>query len=74
MRKKDFLEKKDYYDKLQPESIKFNFDRSCNLKCPSCRLDFINYDGDNYGVYLTDRNVIVISVEEFSETGEVSLG
>lgn len=46
MRKKDFLEKKDYYDKLQPESIKFNFDRSCNLKCPSCRLDFINYDGD----------------------------
>ena len=27
------------------ETVNFCFDRSCNLKCPSCRLDFINYLG-----------------------------
>ena len=27
------------------KSVKFNFDQSCNLKCPSCRLQFINYEG-----------------------------
>ncbi len=28
-----------------PNTINFCFDRSCNFKCPSCRLDFINYLG-----------------------------
>lgn len=28
-----------------PRSLKFNFDQSCNLKCPSCRTNFINYEG-----------------------------
>lgn len=28
-----------------PASINFTFDWSCNLKCPSCRLDFIMADG-----------------------------
>ena len=37
---------KDQYQDKFPEQLKFNFDRSCNLKCPSCRIDFINYDGD----------------------------
>ena len=28
-----------------PRSVKFNFDQSCNLRCPSCRTNFINYEG-----------------------------
>lgn len=32
-------------------TINFCFDRSCNLQCPSCRIDFINYiDKDREGV------------------------
>jgi MoaA/NifB/PqqE/SkfB family radical SAM enzyme len=27
-----------------PEHVLFGFDRSCNLKCPSCRLDFVPND------------------------------
>jgi len=26
---------------LKPSTIQFSFDRTCNLKCPSCRLDII---------------------------------
>jgi hypothetical protein len=28
-----------------PESVSFSHDRSCNLACPSCRLDFFNSRG-----------------------------
>jgi sulfatase maturation enzyme AslB (radical SAM superfamily) len=31
----------EYEVKATPGSINFTFDRSCNLKCPSCRLDTI---------------------------------
>lgn len=43
--KKEFLENREKYDTGTPTSIKMNFDQSCNLKCPSCRRQFINYDG-----------------------------
>lgn len=32
-------------NKIQPNNIQFSFDRSCNLKCPSCRIDIITADG-----------------------------
>jgi hypothetical protein len=30
-----------YSGNLAPSTIQFSFDRTCNLKCPSCRLDII---------------------------------
>jgi sulfatase maturation enzyme AslB (radical SAM superfamily) len=30
---------------LLPEVVQFSFDRTCNLKCPSCRIDFITSSG-----------------------------
>lgn len=45
--KKEFLDNIEKYSQKTPESIKLNFDRSCNLKCPSCRLDFIAYKGED---------------------------
>lgn len=30
---------------LLPEVVQFSFDRTCNLKCPSCRVDFITSSG-----------------------------
>lgn len=30
-----------------PETIIFSHDRSCNLKCPSCRTDYIQSDGED---------------------------
>lgn len=32
-------------NKLYPEVVQFSFDRTCNLKCPSCRVDFITSSG-----------------------------
>lgn len=46
MKKEEFLEKiDDFAIDPFPKSVKFNFDQSCNLKCPSCRLEKINYQG-----------------------------
>ena len=32
---------------ISPKDINFNFDESCNFKCPSCRTDYINYKGND---------------------------
>jgi hypothetical protein len=46
MPKEEFLKKiDDFAVDLFPKSVKFNFDQSCNLMCPSCRLQKINYEG-----------------------------
>jgi organic radical activating enzyme len=46
MPKEKFLEQiDDFAVDLFPKSVKFNFDQSCNLQCPSCRLHKINYEG-----------------------------
>jgi sulfatase maturation enzyme AslB (radical SAM superfamily) len=34
-----------YREKETIDRINFTFDRSCNLKCPTCRIDFINATG-----------------------------
>ena len=47
MPKAEFLKKiDDFAIDLFPKSVKFNFDQSCNLMCPSCRLQKINYEGE----------------------------
>lgn len=43
-----------------PRDVKFNFDRSCNLKCPSCRLDFVNYDK----IQVAQTNKLLQTIEE----------
>jgi hypothetical protein len=48
----------DLLKKQIPETINFCFDRSCNLKCPSCRLDFINYNGKDRDGVLEKLNEI----------------
>jgi hypothetical protein len=48
---KDLYHVKDIEDvvniKETPEEILFGFDRSCNYKCPSCRLDIIPNDNED---------------------------
>jgi len=41
----EFLKRREEFKDKLPTSLKFNFDQSCNLKCPSCRTNFINYEG-----------------------------
>ena len=46
MHKEEFMKRIDeFVVDLFPKSVKFNFDQSCNLQCPSCRLQKINYEG-----------------------------
>ena len=40
-----FLSTADKYLFSPIKSVKFNFDQSCNLQCPSCRTEKINYEG-----------------------------
>jgi organic radical activating enzyme len=46
MEKNEFLKVKEKYDHPVPKSVKFNFDQSCNLQCPTCRLEKINYEDE----------------------------
>jgi hypothetical protein len=50
-----------------PREINFNFDESCNFKCPSCRKDYINYKDDKKD--MVDRKLREID-EELSENIE----
>ena len=54
LKKEDFDKKYDIKSiediknfKKPPEEILFGFDRSCNLKCPSCRLSLVTNDDVN---------------------------
>ena len=42
-----------------PETIIFSHDRSCNLKCPSCRTDFIQSKGSDLDKALTIQEIIL---------------
>ena len=46
MPKAEFLLNMDKFQGRYPASVKFNFDQSCNLQCPSCRHHKINYEGE----------------------------
>lgn len=43
-----------------PHNINFSFDRSCNYACPSCRLDFIMYKGE-------ERELVEKKLKEVNE-------
>lgn len=45
MHKSEFKKRIDEFKNVLPKEIKFNFDQSCNLMCPSCRVHKINYEG-----------------------------
>jgi hypothetical protein len=53
--KEEFLRDKEMYDYPVPKSVKFNFDQSCNLQCPTCRIEKINYEGE-----LRDRTELIL--------------
>lgn len=42
----EFIQNQDEYINSPIKSVKFNFDQSCNLQCPSCRTHKINYEGE----------------------------
>jgi len=43
-----------------PHTVNFAFDRSCNYACPTCRLDFIMYKGE-------DRKLVEKKLKEVNE-------
>lgn len=43
-----------------PHTVNFSFDRSCNYACPTCRLDFIMYKGE-------DRKLVEEKLKEVNE-------
>lgn len=43
--KSEYIKRIKEFENQYPHQLKFNFDQSCNLKCPSCRLNLINYEG-----------------------------
>lgn len=42
-----------------PETVIFSHDRSCNLKCPSCRTDYIQTKGEDLDKALAIQEVIL---------------
>lgn len=44
--KSAFAEYSKKYIREFPTELRYSFDQSCNLKCPSCRVDFVNLTGD----------------------------
>lgn len=42
-----------------PETVIFSHDRSCNLKCPSCRTDYIQTKGEDLDKALSIQEVIL---------------
>lgn len=53
--------------KVLPQHLLFGFDRSCNLKCPSCRLHFVPNDKKSTIEYQNKLNIIKSIEETLSE-------
>lgn len=54
--------------KLKPKIVQFSFDRSCNLKCPSCRIDFITSTGAKLKQVKKTIKEIENTLSEYIET------
>ncbi len=50
-----------------PEHVLFGFDRSCNLKCPSCRLDFVPNDDMESKEYQEKMKTLKTIEDKFSK-------
>lgn len=70
----EFNEKYDLetYDGL-PEQILFGFDRSCNLKCPSCRKDFVPNDDVDSEEHKIKKYLLDSIEKDFSDSAEMIL-
>ena len=51
-----------------PEEILFGFDRSCNLKCPSCRADFVSNDDPESDAYKNKLHLLDSIEQHFSKS------
>lgn len=61
------------WDPAPPIHINLNYDQTCNLKCPSCRTDFIKLKGDKLDKVITlhqyaEQNILP-QVETIALTG-----
>jgi wyosine [tRNA(Phe)-imidazoG37] synthetase (radical SAM superfamily) len=51
-----------------PEEILFGFDRSCNLKCPSCRADIVTNDDPESDAYKNKLHLLNSIEQHFSKS------
>jgi sulfatase maturation enzyme AslB (radical SAM superfamily) len=51
-----------------PEEILFGFDRSCNLKCPSCRADIVSNDDPESDAYKNKLHLLSSIEKHFSKS------
>ena len=56
-----------YNINFYPEFILFGFDRSCNLKCPSCRHSLVPNDRKNTPQYIQKNKILDIIERKFSK-------
>jgi len=71
--KEEFLRRYESLEKFEglPKQILFGFDTSCNLKCPSCRAEFVPND-DPESEEAKIKKFIIESIEyDFSESVEI---
>ena len=70
LHKSQFKNNLDEYIDSPIKDVKFNFDQSCNLQCPSCRTTKINYEGEK-----RERTEQLLSnIEEQMGEGLVNIG
>lgn len=50
-----------------PRRLALNFDKSCNLKCPSCRKDLIPFDKPGSAEYNRNQRIMTVLQEELGE-------
>ncbi len=50
-----------------PEEILFGFDRACNLKCPSCRVDYVTNDANGSLERSRKENIMAHIDKHFSQ-------
>jgi len=50
-----------------PEEILFGFDRSCNLKCPSCRVSLVTNDNENSKPFKVKQHIVDSIEKEFGK-------
>lgn len=72
MEKNEFLKKykietiNDF--KVGPEDLLFGWDRSCNLKCPSCRSNFVQNDKEDSEEYKVKYDLLKKVEDEFGQS------
>lgn len=69
--KEEFNKKYDVYNFADlPQHLLFGFDRSCNLKCPSCRADLVTNDDPESHDHKIKQYVMDSIEQEFGSSAE----